>query len=71
MKFEMTMMAQRYEYLKDFYNEKRLTEIRRYSDETNGEYVDFEIEVDSPFDIIEIFSAGVKYGINGINLNNK
>jgi hypothetical protein len=70
MKFEMTMMAQRYEYLKDFYNEKRLTETKKYSDAT-GEYVNFEIEVDSPFDIIEIFSAGVKYGINGINLSNK
>jgi hypothetical protein len=70
MKLEMTMMAQRYEYLKHFYNEKRLTETRKYSDQT-GEYVDFDIEVDSPFDIIEIFSAGVSYGINGINLSSK
>ena len=71
MKFEMTMLTRRFEYLKELYNEKRITEIRKYSDETETDYVNFEIEVDSEFDIIEIFSAGVKYGINGINLSSK
>jgi hypothetical protein len=44
------------------------TEKSRYMDKgTNDEWVVFDIEVSNAFDIIEIFSAGVKWGLSSNN----
>jgi hypothetical protein len=57
------MLADRFEYLVKGYNEKVIKEISREVDERDEVFVKFEITVSSPFDVLEIFSAGVKYGI--------
>jgi hypothetical protein len=44
------------------YNEKAIKEISREM-EGDDVFVKFEITVSSAFDILEIFSAGAKYGI--------
>ena len=59
----LVMLSDRFEYLVKCYNEKAIKEISREVDERNEVFVKFEITVSSPFDILEIFSAGVKYGI--------
>jgi hypothetical protein len=57
------MLAERFKCLSSFYSEKMIKEISREVDEKNDEFVKFEITISSPFDIIEIFSSGVRYGI--------
>lgn len=59
----LIMLADRFESLFKCYDEKKIKVISREMDEKNEEFVKFEMTVSSPFDIIEIFSAGVKYGI--------
>jgi len=59
----LVMLADRFEYLVKGYNEKVIKEISREVDERDEVFVKFEITVSSPFDVLEIFSAGVKYGI--------
>ena len=59
----LVMLADRFEYLVKGYNEKAIKEISREVDERDEVFVKFEITVSSPFDILEIFSAGAKYGI--------
>jgi hypothetical protein len=56
------MLSDRFEYLAKCYNEKAIKEISREM-EGDDVFVKFEITVSSPFDILEIFSAGAKYGI--------
>jgi hypothetical protein len=56
------MLADRFEYLVKGYNEKAIKEISREM-EGDDVFVKFEITVSSAFDILEIFSAGAKYGI--------
>jgi hypothetical protein len=57
------MLADRFESLFKYYSEEKIKVISREVDERNEEFVKFEITVSSPFDILEIFSAGAKYGI--------
>jgi hypothetical protein len=57
------MLADRFESLLKYYDEKKIKVISREVDDSGWEYVKFEMTVSSPFDILEIFSAGVKYGI--------
>ena len=58
----LVMLADRFEYLVKGCNEKAIKEISR---EVEGDdvFVKFEITVSSPFDVLEIFSAGARYGI--------
>ncbi len=58
----VVMLADRFEALLKFYDEKKIKMISRETDSEN-EFVKFEIIVSSGLDIIEIFSAGTKYGI--------
>jgi hypothetical protein len=58
----VVMLADRFEYLVKGYNEKAIKEISREM-EGDDVFVKFEITVSSAFDILEIFSAGAKYGI--------
>ena len=58
----LVMLSDRFEYLVKCYNEKAIKEISREM-EGDDVFVKFEITVSSPFDILEIFSAGAKYGI--------
>jgi len=58
----LVMLSDRFEYLAKCYNEKAIKEISREM-EGDDVFVKFEITVSSPFDILEIFSAGAKYGI--------
>ena len=60
----LAMLSDRFEALLRFYDEKKIKVISREIDERNGEFVKFEMTVSSAFDIIEIFSAGARYGIN-------
>lgn len=65
---DVVMLSHRYQYLKDNCPEAMITEKSRYVDKgTNDEWVVFAIEVSSPFDVIEIFSAGVKWGLSNNN----
>ena len=57
------MLADRFESLLKYYDEKKIKVISREVDDLGWEYVKFEMTVSSPFDILEIFSAGAKYGI--------
>jgi len=57
------MLADRFEGLLKYYDEKKIKVISREIDERDGEFVKFEMTVSSPFDILEIFSAGTRYGI--------
>jgi len=57
------MLADRFESLLKYYDEKKIKVISREVDDSGWKYVKFEMTVSSPFDILEIFSAGVKYGI--------
>ena len=59
----VVMLADRFEALLKFYSEEKIKVISREMDEKNEEFVKFEMTVSSPFDIIEIFSAGARYGI--------
>ncbi len=63
MTYTLVMLVDRFEYLVKGYNEKSIKEISREVDERDEAIVKFEITVSSPFDILEIFSAGAKYGI--------
>jgi hypothetical protein len=57
------MLADRFESLFKYYSEEKIKVISREVDEKNNEFVKFEMIVSSAFDILEIFSAGAKYGI--------
>jgi len=57
------MLADRFESLLKYYDEKKIKVIFREVDDSGWEYVKFEMTVSSPFDILEIFSAGTRYGI--------
>ena len=57
------MLADRFESLLKYYDEKKIKVIFREVDDSGWEYVKFEITVSSPFDVLEIFSAGARYGI--------
>jgi hypothetical protein len=59
----VVMLADRFEGLLKYYDEKKIRVISREMDKEN-EYVKFEMTVSSAYDIIEIFSAGAKYGIS-------
>lgn len=59
----VVMLADRFEVLLKFYSEEKIKVISREIDEER-EYVKFEMVVSSAYDIIEIFSAGARYGIN-------
>jgi hypothetical protein len=59
----MVMLADRFESLLKCYDEKKIKMISREIDERNEEFVKFEMTVSSAFDILEIFSAGARYGI--------
>lgn len=59
----LVMLADRFEGLIKCYDEKKIKVISREIDERNEEFVKFEMTVSSAFDIIEIFSAGARYGI--------
>jgi hypothetical protein len=56
------MLSDRFEYLAKDYSEK-IKVISKEVDERNEEFTKFEITISSAFDILEIFSAGAKYGI--------
>jgi hypothetical protein len=56
------MLSDRFEYLVKDYSEK-IKIISKEVDELNEEFTKFEITISSAFDILEIFSAGAKYGI--------
>jgi hypothetical protein len=56
------MLSDRFEYLAKDYSEK-IKIISKEVDERNEEFTKFEITISSAFDILEIFSAGAKYGI--------
>jgi hypothetical protein len=58
----VVMLADRFEGLLKYYDEKKIKVISREMDKET-EYVKFEMVVSSGFDIIEIFSAGARYGI--------
>jgi hypothetical protein len=65
---EVVMISHRYQSLKDNSPDTTITEIRRYINEGTGdEFVVFAIDVSSPFDVINIFSAGVKWGLSNYN----
>ncbi len=59
----VVMLADRFEALLKFYSEEKIKVISREIDEER-KYVKFEMVVSSAYDIIEIFSAGARYGIN-------
>ena len=59
----VVMLADRFESLFKYYSEEKIKVISREVDEKNNEFVKFEMIVSSAFDILEIFSAGAKYGI--------
>ena len=58
----LVMLSDRFEYLVKDYSEK-IKIISKEVDELNEEFTKFEITISSAFDILEIFSAGAKYGI--------
>jgi ABC-type polysaccharide/polyol phosphate transport system ATPase subunit len=65
---DVVMLSHRYQYLKDNCSEAMITEKSRYIDKgTNDEWVVFNVEVSNAFDVIEIFSAGVKWGLSNNN----
>jgi hypothetical protein len=57
------MLADRFETLLKFYDEKKIKVASREIDKEE-EYVKFEMVVSSAYDIIDIFSAGARYGIS-------
>ena len=59
----VVMLADRFESLFKCYSEEKIKVISREVDEKDNEFVKFEMIVSNAFDIIEIFSAGAKYGI--------
>ena len=59
----LIMLADRFEALLKYYDEKKIKVISREKDEQSIEFVKFEMTVSSAFDVIEIFSAGTRYGI--------
>jgi hypothetical protein len=59
----VVMLADRFEGLLKYYDEKKIKVISREIDKEN-EYVKFEMTVSSAYDVIDIFSAGAKYGIS-------
>jgi len=62
MTYTLVMLSDRFEYLAKDYSEK-IKVISKEVDERNEEFTKFEITISSAFDILEIFSAGAKYGI--------
>lgn len=62
MTYTLVMLSDRFEYLAKDYSEK-IKIISKEVDERNEEFTKFEITISSAFDILEIFSAGAKYGI--------
>lgn len=59
MTIEVVMFKERFDSLPKYYDEKKIRVISIEND-----FVKFEITVSDGVDIIEIFSAGVSYGIN-------
>ena len=59
MTIETIMFKERFDSLPKYYDEKKIRVISIEND-----FVKFEITVSDGVDIIEIFSAGVSYGIN-------
>jgi hypothetical protein len=65
---DVVMLSHRYQYLKDNCPEAMITEKSRYTNATtDDEWVVFDVEVSNAFDVIEIFSAGVKWGLSKNN----
>lgn len=62
MTYTVVMLTDRFESLFKYYDEKKIKVISREIDKEE-EYVKFEMTISSAFDIIEIFSAGARYGI--------
>ena len=60
---ELVMLLERYETLKKSYDSSLIKEIGR-NKEGIDIYVAFNITIRSRFDLLEIFHAGVQYGIN-------
>jgi hypothetical protein len=54
----LAMMPERFEGLTKFYNDSKIKVLKR-----DEEFVTFEITISDPFDILEIFSSGVRHGI--------
>lgn len=64
MTIEVAMLKERFESLLKFYGEEKIRIDEIKTNERGNDMVYFDITVSNPFDIIEIFSAGVSYGIN-------
>ena len=66
---DVVMLSHRYQYLKDNCPEAMITEKSRYTNATtDDEWVVFDVNVVGPLDVIEIFSAGVKWGLSNNNI---
>jgi hypothetical protein len=59
MTIEVAMLKERFDSLFSKYSEEKIKVIS-----TGGDFIRFDITISNPFDVIEIFSAGVSYGIN-------
>jgi hypothetical protein len=62
MTYTLVMLSDRFEYLSKNYSGK-IKVISKEVDERNEEFTKFEIIISNAFEILEIFSAGAKYGI--------
>lgn len=60
--FELVMQVERFNSIKNYFNEKQITEIKRIFDD-GREFVKFEINIESAFDLLDFFHSGVMYGL--------
>jgi hypothetical protein len=56
---ELSLLPARFEYLAKNYREEAIKVLSR-----NEEFVTFEITIRGPWDVLDLFHAGVSYGID-------
>jgi hypothetical protein len=56
---ELSLLPARFEYLVKNYREEAIKVLSR-----NEEFVTFEITIRGPWDVLDLFHAGVSYGID-------
>jgi hypothetical protein len=56
---ELVLLPERFEYLAKNYREEAINILSR-----GDEFVTFEITINGPWDVLDLFHSGIDYGIN-------
>ena len=63
MKYRLIVGKDRYDVLQEKMNDK-ITFIKEEVEENKENWIHFDIDIDSQFDLLDVFHAGITYGSN-------